>query len=884
MNKQPNAKITFVPLSITDALFAAFTALCTGSALFGCFLSLLGTEGLDSAFFHMCFFPAAFFTIICCFIHIDKRTRTLGIPLLLSFTCMLAAFRRQELTDSAIAVAGLVTESINQYYGANTLPDNIKDINILSDLCLKGLTMWFLFFLFFICLAVCRRCHGRIFLGILASLMLYGLCIGKMASAIWVFIAVAAILSIFSMEHYIQRNKKFSMQRKTPSAQVSDGKSMAAALTICLFLFSTGIGCLFTKIWGDHFLSYHDPIKEWANNMEYSLLHFDIKNALSNLPFSTKKEFTMLDNHSIQYTGKEVLVVTLDKQPDEPLYLRGFTGGDYKNGQWQQLNNENVINAISPTLKNLPKGGSVWEKFGNKRDLSDQGILCALAELSADRFAGQQDGFSNIEIQYIDKSKYAYIPYYTKVETKDSFEADGAMLRRNNSKHHHSDGLSDITVQSYTNLQYNQSPAHLSYLSDLFLDDSFHDLECCYRDYVKNTYTQFPENCNNIRELCSDYNNTGMRIVTDFISQYLSGFTYTLSPSKLPLNADYAEYFLFESKQGYCVHFATAATLMYRACGQPARFVEGYVAWPDDFKEIKLENDKILYEARLTDRRAHAWTEIYVDGFGFYPVDMTPDAGDSWWNATTQAANTHKTEQELEENINHMKETPPEPSNENNKDMIQESQKPVEKKENQNSEQKDLTVTDGNGKSNSSGNSPNDKAQSASDYTAMWFVLFVALVFIIIYLIHVFLRIFIQRMLARRLCKKRLFALYGKKPPKSFINPCETVCLTAIIGQEYTRACKEVIRMEKNTELLSSREWKQSMLCEKAFLQSKDYKRFSEITERAMYAPDEQKPNQIEADFCMQFLSFMRQYISAAILEKNKNYVQVLDQMIGYKL
>lgn len=45
-----------------------------------------------------------------------------------------------------------------------------------------------------------------------------------------------------------------------------------------------------------------------------------------------------------------------------------------------------------------------------------------------------------------------------------------------------------------------------------------------------------------------------------------------------------AEYFSFESGQGYCQHFAVAAVLLYRLYGIPARYAAGYAVQPSDFQ------------------------------------------------------------------------------------------------------------------------------------------------------------------------------------------------------------------------------------------------------------------------------------------------------------
>lgn len=81
-----------------------------------------------------------------------------------------------------------------------------------------------------------------------------------------------------------------------------------------------------------------------------------------------------------------------------------------------------------------------------------------------------------------------------------------------------------------------------------------------------------------------------------------------------PAGEDYVDWFLNESKQGYCMHYATAAALLLRTAGIPARYVSGYVVnvpWRSSGTEV-------------TDYSAHAWVEVYLDNVGWYPLEVTP--------------------------------------------------------------------------------------------------------------------------------------------------------------------------------------------------------------------------------------------------------------------
>jgi hypothetical protein len=80
------------------------------------------------------------------------------------------------------------------------------------------------------------------------------------------------------------------------------------------------------------------------------------------------------------------------------------------------------------------------------------------------------------------------------------------------------------------------------------------------------------------------------------------------------------QFFLEETRVGYDVHFATAATLMFRYYGIPARYVEGYLITPRDAAEAQPGVPLAL----RGDEHAHAWTEIYQDGIGWVPFEATP--------------------------------------------------------------------------------------------------------------------------------------------------------------------------------------------------------------------------------------------------------------------
>lgn len=112
-----------------------------------------------------------------------------------------------------------------------------------------------------------------------------------------------------------------------------------------------------------------------------------------------------------------------------------------------------------------------------------------------------------------------------------------------------------------------------------------------------------------------------VRNVIDYIIDEI-GCTYTITPdlSRVDPALDGVENFLRNTKEGYCVQFASAVTLLLRELGIPARYVEGYVA--NDL--TKISPNDFVYGAYIRDYQAHAWVEVYYDGVGWIQYETTP--------------------------------------------------------------------------------------------------------------------------------------------------------------------------------------------------------------------------------------------------------------------
>lgn len=90
------------------------------------------------------------------------------------------------------------------------------------------------------------------------------------------------------------------------------------------------------------------------------------------------------------------------------------------------------------------------------------------------------------------------------------------------------------------------------------------------------------------------------------------GFVYTLSPPLLGTHS--VDEFLFQTRSGFCEHYASAFAVLMRAAGIPARIVTGYLGG-----ETNPVGDYMI--VRQAD--AHAWTEVWLENQGWVRIDPT---------------------------------------------------------------------------------------------------------------------------------------------------------------------------------------------------------------------------------------------------------------------
>ena len=361
--------------------------------------------------------------------------------------------------------------------------------------------------------------------------------------------------------HNPSKRKKRKVHRLSASERMSAGGS-GAAILMALFLVFSILAYTFATPRLDNLYEIPMTVESIVQQAISSVVNVEPDNGNVNKG----------NNYSF---GQKHLEIVTSQQPKDAVYLKNYTGGYYNNGRWNTVN-ENSF-------------------FSNMQDGNYYSMICNNPYYIL-QFVLEESDVMDINVRsYKSLMTGTCVP----VLSQETGSENGYTT-------YHGYNLSDF----------------LSVL-DTVSAGGFDDLLGEYGAYAESTYMYVPEDkIPRIVELC---NTSGVRkgnytAATNFIISTLNEMTtYTTSPGNAPSGVDIAEYFLFDSGKGFCQQYATTAALMYRLLGLPSRYVTGYMVTPSDFHK----NSDGTYTAIATDEKAHAWVEVYVDGTGWIPTEVT---------------------------------------------------------------------------------------------------------------------------------------------------------------------------------------------------------------------------------------------------------------------
>lgn len=291
------------------------------------------------------------------------------------------------------------------------------------------------------------------------------------------------------------------------------------------------------------------------------------------------------DVSTVYLDNQTDLVVKMAPYTSDRIYLKSFTGVRY-----------------NPYANEWTPMSEIKEYDGMDMDAEAR----ALEEQYEQ--GGTDTAKATMEIQCVGVLPQVYQPYYT---------ADVGTMRRNG-----------YTITYYPRIGDNR--ASVDYQTMAYTDADLYVPE---------------ENMEAVSEVATELGTIGMTedVIASLQKYFDDNYPYTIRPGKTPKKKDFVNYFLTENKKGYCSYFASAAVLIFRYMGIPARYVEGYaidyeqilsgelVEGADyaDYYDGYSELGKTAYvQVDVTDADAHAWVEVYDPVIGWYPVDVTPSSSD----------------------------------------------------------------------------------------------------------------------------------------------------------------------------------------------------------------------------------------------------------------
>ena len=307
------------------------------------------------------------------------------------------------------------------------------------------------------------------------------------------------------------------------------------------------------------------------------------------------------------------LIVRYTPYSYEPVYLKAFTGKEYRGDHWTRADDDDawmeqtVLGRAERYVSDEPEGRLIGYVLPN----AESGESCVRDD-RADGAQGQS--CSVMEVINVGASgAYEYRPYYTDFTRRGGMSAEYIYYPP------------VVTLQGVT-------------------------------EKVDGAYLTVPESCRRaVEQICRDaaFSGTPEEIAEQLTTYFDEHYSYTLRPGFYYGNSDYITHFLLESRRGYCAHFASSAVMLFRNMGIPARYAEGYAFTYEDvildgtlvedadyeqyYNGYSPIGETALIELEIPDASAHAWVEIYVEGEGWIVVDPTPGSnGDeeinSFWD------------------------------------------------------------------------------------------------------------------------------------------------------------------------------------------------------------------------------------------------------------
>ena len=401
--------------------------------------------------------------------------------------------------------------------------------------------------------------YKRILIPSLLSMVLLVPCfilVNTLPSLVCLFIAIASLIAL-----YISKNtRKFRPSQGGVIAAISFGTMLVVMAILLAF----------------------NPIEkyerfDWQENLLQSIENgFNIDDGrktsteknLNEIKGSLEEKDNLSDISPLTLTHTPVMTVT--SAVGGNIYLKGTAYADYRDNIWSIISDNDVARYPQDFVP-------FTATIGN-------------------------NALSDTRVHMLNESKIAYVPYFLE-SLPDNLNS-----------------VADVCVKNNTDKNEFNYSHYPFYAEGTYRYNSSSEAED-YKAFVYDTYLEIPRKTQiELRRIAEQEGFLDSELTVsekiEMVKNYISSSkTYSLKTPKMPSGKDFATWFLNESDTGYCVHFATAGTLMLRALGIPARYVTGYYATAYANQTVTVTTDN-----------AHAWVEYYSDTAGWIPLECTPSS------------------------------------------------------------------------------------------------------------------------------------------------------------------------------------------------------------------------------------------------------------------
>ena len=310
---------------------------------------------------------------------------------------------------------------------------------------------------------------------------------------------------------------------------------------------------------------------------------------------------------------EEILSIQVSRTSVQNLRLVGCISGDFQNRAWvfdtQDERDSRMMDTIESACAAKKFDDAARTDYLQKLDMRYENLFYnthyifspAKIKMGAtkEKFAGIREMNGSL------LSRYA-------LHYKDSYEISCYVLNYANPR------LEELltNAEPITETEWKQSAAAEKMSGQKGF--SFADYQS-YRREVYETYCHARGVSEQVREILNGIRQTSHSRYEAMkqLEAYLRKLEYATDCGVLPDSVtdagSFLDEFLFRTRKGYCMHFATAFVLMANEMGVPCRYVQGYNVRRDANGQISVKQSS-----------AHAWPEVYFDHVGWVAFEPTP--------------------------------------------------------------------------------------------------------------------------------------------------------------------------------------------------------------------------------------------------------------------